>query len=230
MPGQIRGVAAGRRGSGFCGWSATGSPFEPVPDAQAVVYGGLVLPRPDRCALPQRITPGGASISSRDEARELARTDRDAGVLAIRDGGLPLPYPELDDEPDLPRLARAGRHVAPPEVYLRDIGVEVGAAEVAATVMAQAAAGNGWVAVVGGLQLLNRSADKKMMKQMRALQGTAQVVAGARRARRRRTSARARRVAAGPRRRHPAPVGSAGWRSVPPPGARHRSGDRFGGR
>ena len=31
----------------------------------------------------------------------------------------------------LPRLARAGRHVAPPKRYLRDIGVEVGAAEVA---------------------------------------------------------------------------------------------------
>lgn len=75
--------------------------------------------------------------------------DRDAGVLAIRDAGSPFPYPELDDEPDLPRLARAGRHVAPPKRYLRDIGVEVGAAEVTATVAAQAAAGNGWVKLVG---------------------------------------------------------------------------------
>ena len=51
--------------------------------------------------------------------------DRDAGVLAIRDAGSPFPYPELDDDPDMPRLARAGRHVAAPKRYLRDIGVEV---------------------------------------------------------------------------------------------------------
>ena len=70
-------------------------------------------------------------------------------MLAIRDAGSPYPYPELDDEPDLPRLARAGRHVAPPKRYLRDIGVEVDATEVAATVAAQARAGNGWVKLVG---------------------------------------------------------------------------------
>jgi imidazolonepropionase-like amidohydrolase len=49
----------------------------------------------------------------------------------------------------VPRLARAGRHVAPPRRYLRDIGVEVPAEEVAATVTAQAKAGTGWVKLVG---------------------------------------------------------------------------------
>ncbi|MER7167080.1 amidohydrolase family protein, partial [Micromonospora sp. NPDC000207] len=42
-----------------------------------------------------------------------------------------------------------GRHVAPPRRYLRDIGVEVAAADVAATVAEQARAGNGWVKLVG---------------------------------------------------------------------------------
>jgi imidazolonepropionase-like amidohydrolase len=70
-------------------------------------------------------------------------------VLALRDAGSPYPYPELDDEPGVPRLARAGRHVAPPRRYLRDIGVEVPAEEVAATVTAQAKAGTGWVKLVG---------------------------------------------------------------------------------
>jgi imidazolonepropionase-like amidohydrolase len=70
-------------------------------------------------------------------------------VLAIRDAGSPFPYPQLDDDPDVPRLARAGRHVAPPRRYLRGIGVEVGAAEVGATVAEQARAGNGWVKLVG---------------------------------------------------------------------------------
>jgi imidazolonepropionase-like amidohydrolase len=55
----------------------------------------------------------------------------------------------LDDDPQLPRLARAGRHVAPVKRYLRDIGIEVPADEVAATVTGQAAAGNGWVKLVG---------------------------------------------------------------------------------
>ena len=68
---------------------------------------------------------------------------------SLRDAGSPYPYPELDDEPGVPRLARAGRHVAAPRRYLRDIGVEVAAADVAAAVTAQAKAGTGWVKLVG---------------------------------------------------------------------------------
>ncbi len=63
--------------------------------------------------------------------------------------GRPIPYPELDDEDGIPRLARAGRHVAPPRRYLRDVGIEVAAEDVAATVTAQAKAGTGWVKIVG---------------------------------------------------------------------------------
>ncbi|MEU7927793.1 amidohydrolase family protein [Micromonospora sp. NPDC049801] len=123
--------------------------FTPVPDAETVVDGGFVLPGLVDAHCHLGIARGGAPITSLDQARELAHIDRDAGVLAIRDAGSPYPYPELDDEPDLPRLARAGRHVAPPKRYLRDIGVEVDAADVAATVAAQAKAGNGWVKLVG---------------------------------------------------------------------------------
>ncbi|WP_327030768.1 amidohydrolase family protein [Micromonospora sp. NBC_01740] len=123
--------------------------FTPVAGAETIADGGFVLPGLIDAHCHIGIARGGAPITSLDQARELARVDRDAGVLAIRDAGSPYPYPELDDEPDLPRLARAGRHVAPPKRYLRDIGVEVGAAEVAATVAAQARAGNGWVKLVG---------------------------------------------------------------------------------
>ncbi|SCG69936.1 Imidazolonepropionase [Micromonospora echinaurantiaca] len=123
--------------------------FEPVPGAETIADGGFVLPGLIDAHCHIGIARGGAPITSLDQARELARVDRDAGVLAIRDAGSPYPYPELDDDPDLPRLARAGRHVAPPKRYLRDIGVEVGAAEVAATVTEQARAGNGWVKLVG---------------------------------------------------------------------------------
>src|SRR4051794_23851925 len=121
----------------------------PVPGAETVADGGWIVPGLVDAHCHLGIAYGARPIWSLDEARELAARDRDAGVLAIRDAGSPYPYPELDDEPAIPRLVRAGRHVAPPKRYLRDIGVEVGAAEVAAEVTRQAAAGTGWVKLVG---------------------------------------------------------------------------------
>ncbi|WP_025618680.1 amidohydrolase family protein [Salinispora cortesiana] len=123
--------------------------FQPVAGAETIADGGFLLPGLTDAHCHIGIARGGTPITSLDQARELAQVNRDVGVLAIRDAGSPYPYPELDDAPDLPRLARAGRHVAPPKRYLRGVGVEVGAAEVAATVTAQANAGNGWVKLVG---------------------------------------------------------------------------------
>ena len=124
-------------------------PFEPVRDAETVADGGFVLPGLVDAHCHLGIRYGASPIESVDEARELAGQDREAGVLAIRDAGSPYPYPELDDEPGIPRLVRAGRHVAAPRRYLRDIGIEVAAGQVAETVTAQAKAGTGWVKLVG---------------------------------------------------------------------------------
>jgi len=123
--------------------------LEPVPGAVTVTDRGFILPGLVDAHCHIGIRPGGAPIERIDEARALAAIDRDAGVLAIRDAGSPYPYPELDDDPDVPRLARAGRHVAPVRRYLRDIGVEVEAPDLARTIKEQAAAGNGWVKLVG---------------------------------------------------------------------------------
>jgi imidazolonepropionase-like amidohydrolase len=123
--------------------------FEPVAGAETISDGGFVVPGLVDAHCHLGIAYGAKPISGLDEARELAGIDRDAGVLALRDAGSPYPYPELDDEPGVPRLARAGRHVAAPRRYLRDIGIEVLADEVAATVTAQAKAGTGWVKLVG---------------------------------------------------------------------------------
>ncbi|WP_306215363.1 amidohydrolase family protein [Actinoplanes sp. RD1] len=123
--------------------------FEPVRDAETIVDGGFVLPGLVDAHCHLGIRYGASPIGSVDEARELAGQDRAAGVLAIRDAGSPFPYPELDDEPEIPRLVRAGRHVAPQRRYLRDIGIEVAAEQVAETVTAQAKAGTGWVKLVG---------------------------------------------------------------------------------
>ena len=123
--------------------------FSPVAGAQTVASSGFVLPGLVDAHCHIGISPGGGPIGGLDEARALAVTDRDAGVLAIRDAGSPYPYAELDDDPELPRLRRAGQHVAPPKRYLRDIGVEVGAAALPEELTRQAVNGNGWVKLVG---------------------------------------------------------------------------------
>ena len=123
--------------------------FEPVTGAETLTDRGFILPGLVDAHCHIGIRPGGDPIEAVDEARELAAVDRAAGVLAIRDAGSPFPYPELDDDPEMPRLIGAGRHVAPVRRYLRDIGVEVEAGELSTAIKAQAAAGNGWVKLVG---------------------------------------------------------------------------------
>jgi imidazolonepropionase-like amidohydrolase len=123
--------------------------YEPVGGAETISDSGYILPGLVDAHCHLGIAHGPRPITGLDEARELAATDRDAGVLAVRDAGSPYPYPELDDESGIPRLVRAGRHVAPPKRYLRDIGIEVDGADVAPTVTAQAKAGTGWVKLVG---------------------------------------------------------------------------------
>lgn len=123
--------------------------FEPVAGATTVSDGGWILPGLVDAHCHPGLRYGGGNVETLEEARSLAIQDRDAGVLAIRDAGSPLPYPELDDDPDMPRLARAGRHVASPRRYLRDVAVEVDGAGVAGAVTEQAKAGNGWVKLVG---------------------------------------------------------------------------------
>jgi imidazolonepropionase-like amidohydrolase len=46
---------------------------------------------------------------------------------------------------DLPRLVRAGRHIARPKRYIRDLGVEIEPDELVAEVERQARSGDGWV-------------------------------------------------------------------------------------
>src|SRR5580765_350374 len=121
----------------------------PVPSARTLTRTGFILPGLVDAHCHIGLRPSGDAIEHLDEARALAVVDRDAGVLAIRDAGSPFPYPELDGDPDLPRLARAGRHVAPAKRYLRDIGIEVGPGDLARTLADQARAGNGWVKLVG---------------------------------------------------------------------------------
>lgn len=123
--------------------------LSPLPGAVTVLDRGFVLPGlvDAHCHIGMR--PSGL-VDALDDVRSLALIDRDAGVLAIRDAGSPFPYGStLDDDPELPRMVRAGQHIAAPRRYMRDVGVEVSAQQLVPEVRRQAAAGNGWVKLVG---------------------------------------------------------------------------------
>jgi imidazolonepropionase-like amidohydrolase len=123
--------------------------FTPIPGAVTIADGGFALPGLVDAHCHIGIKRGAVPVADVAEARELALIDRDAGVLAIRDAGSPFPYPQLDDAPDLPRLSRAGRHLAPHRRYLRGIAVECTAEELPQRAAEQAKLGNGWVKLVG---------------------------------------------------------------------------------
>ncbi|MCL1872117.1 MAG: amidohydrolase family protein [Promicromonosporaceae bacterium] len=91
---------------------------------------------------------GGAVDLATAQAQAVA--DRDSGVLLVRDAGSPLDTRPLQERHDLPRLVRAGRHLARPKRYLRDFALELDdAAALPDAVRAQARAGDGWVKLVG---------------------------------------------------------------------------------
>ena len=84
-----------------------------------------------------------------DIAEQQALTDRDAGALLLRDAGSAADTRWMDDRDDLPRIVRAGRHIARPRRYLRGFAAEIEPADLVAEVRRQARAGDGWVKLVG---------------------------------------------------------------------------------
>src|SRR6476646_5077362 len=54
-----------------------------------------------------------------------ALTDRDAGALLLRDCGSAADTSWIHDRDDLPRLVRAGRHIARTKRYMRNFAHEV---------------------------------------------------------------------------------------------------------
>lgn len=89
----------------------------------------------------------GPAPRSEQEAQALA--DRDSGVLAIRDCGVPVDNSWIHSREDLPRLVRSGRHIARPLRYIRDLPREVEPADLPRAVAEEARRGEGWVKIVG---------------------------------------------------------------------------------
>ncbi|MGH3881517.1 MAG: amidohydrolase family protein [Actinophytocola sp.] len=117
---------------------------EAVPGAETIVDGGYLVP-----GLVDAHCHIGLAVEDLDGAAQQAEQDRDAGTLLIRDCGSPLDTSPLQERLDLPRIVRAGRHIARPKRYIRGIAEEVDPHDLPRIVAEQAAAGDGWVKLVG---------------------------------------------------------------------------------
>ena len=89
----------------------------------------------------------GAVDDATSEAQALA--DREAGTLLIRDAGSPADTRWIDDRDDLPKIIRAGRHIARTRRYIRNYAHEVEPDQLVERVRLEARAGDGWVKLVG---------------------------------------------------------------------------------
>ncbi|MGQ0466641.1 MAG: amidohydrolase family protein [Sporichthyaceae bacterium] len=121
--------------------------YEPVPSAATITESGWILPGLVDLHCHVGLTPHGAAAA--DVTERQAIEERDAGVLLVRDAGSAADTRWIDDREDLPRIVRAGRHIARPKRYIRNFGAEVEADDLAAEVATQAARGDGWVKIVG---------------------------------------------------------------------------------
>ncbi|WP_148614483.1 amidohydrolase family protein [Nocardioides rubriscoriae] len=120
--------------------------YEPQAGAETVADGWL-LPGLVDAHNHLGLEDGGAVDDAETERQAVA--DRDSGVLLLRDCGSPADTRWVQDRDDLPRLVRAGRHVARTRRYIRHYAHEVEPDDLAATVAAEARAGDGWVKLVG---------------------------------------------------------------------------------
>lgn len=92
----------------------------------------------------------GSMGTDMDTATAQASTEREAGVLLLRDAGCPVDTRALDEVPGLPRIIRAGQHLALPKRYMPALGLHLAdESELPDAVAAQARAGDGWVKLVG---------------------------------------------------------------------------------
>ncbi|MEW2288948.1 amidohydrolase family protein [Streptomyces sp. NPDC047841] len=84
-----------------------------------------------------------------DTAEKQALTDRETGTLLVRDAGSPSDTRWIDDRDDLPKIIRAGRHIARTRRYIRNFAWEIEPDDLVAYVGREARRGDGWVKLVG---------------------------------------------------------------------------------
>ena len=116
----------------------------PSGDTETVASGGWITPGFVDAHCHVGLAPS-RHVPDPDMQAEQALLNRDAGALLLRDAGSPVDNRSVQERDDLPRLIRAGRHIARPKRYIRDLGIEVEPDELVAEVERQAAQGDGWV-------------------------------------------------------------------------------------
>lgn len=125
---------------------------EPLPDAETVFGAagdGWIIPGLVDAHCHVGIAAGGGPAAAAELVGQ-AQTERDAGVLLLRDAGSPVDTRGLDGRADLPRIIRAGRHLAKTKRYIPGLAIDVDDdADLPAAVAAQARAGDGWVKLIG---------------------------------------------------------------------------------
>ena len=84
-----------------------------------------------------------------DVQEKQALTDRDAGALLLRDCGSAADTAWIHERDDLPRLIRAGRHLARTRRYIRNYAHEIEPEQLPEYVAQEARRGDGWVKLVG---------------------------------------------------------------------------------
>ena len=120
---------------------------EPVAGAVTVCKNAWIMPGLVDAHCHIGLGPDGPVPNEVAQAQAL--TDRDAGTLLVRDAGSPIDTSWIHLRPDLPRVIRAGRHIARTKRYLRNYANEIEPEELIAEVARQAVAGDGWVKLVG---------------------------------------------------------------------------------
>ncbi|MBE7187215.1 amidohydrolase family protein [Jatrophihabitans endophyticus] len=116
----------------------------PAGEAETVVSGGWITPGLVDAHCHVGLSPTG-HVDDPDEQARQAATDRDAGALLLRDAGSPVDNRSVQARDDLPRLIRAGRHIARTKRYIRHLGIEIEPDQLVSEIERQAAAGDGWV-------------------------------------------------------------------------------------
>jgi imidazolonepropionase-like amidohydrolase len=121
--------------------------YDAVPDAVTIGQRAFVLPGLVDAHCHVGLDEAGGVEQAEQERQIIA--DRDMGTLLIRDAGVPVDTRWIDERDDLPRVVRAGRHIARSKRYIRNYGAEVEPEELVAEVERQARRGDGWVKLVG---------------------------------------------------------------------------------
>jgi imidazolonepropionase-like amidohydrolase len=120
----------------------------PSGTAETVVSGGWILPGLVDAHCHVGLSPLGHA-QDQQTIVDHALLNRSAGALLLRDAGSPVDNSSIQAREDLPRLIRAGRHIARPRRYIRELGIEVEPDQLVAEVEKQAISGDGWVKLVG---------------------------------------------------------------------------------